>query len=235
MPPRPPPSPGWLTILLSITALAALWVNFAVDQVLRGLVGRMFGVPFNGMEISAGHAFLPTAIQGPTSALGAGAFALMVLSGAFVSALLAWGLYGFVRAVHAAGWLRAFALEWLTIALVWLPAAMAAAALPAGRGPGHELYARLGPPMAGRWTALALGLVALFLAAGVISVGAVAIGRAWMRADGLEFRRRLVRVTAGWPAVTALAMLAYAAGWGFSLWSLLFIFAALGALQVQTR
>jgi hypothetical protein len=235
MPPRPPPSPGWLTILLSITAAAALWVATLVDQVVRGLAGRLFGVPFSGIEFSAAHAFLPAAIQGPTTSIGAGAFAFMVLAGALVSALLAWGFYAFVRALHSAGWMRAFALEWVMVAMLWLPAAMAAAALPSGRGPGHELYARLGPPMAGKWTAVALGLVALFLAAGAIAGCAVAIGRAWMRADGVEFRRRLVRVTAGWPAVTALAILAYAGGWGPSLWSVLFLFAAMGALQVQTR
>ena len=235
MPPRPPPSPGVLTILCAIAAAAALWVSSAVDQVMRGLVGSLFGVPFQGLQIAADRAFLLTAIQGPTTSLGGGAFAAMVLAGALVSGLLAWLLYAFVRAVHSSGWLRAFALAWVTVALLWLPAAMAASTLSRGAGPGHELYARLGEPMAGRWTALALGLAGVFLAAGPISRCAVAVGRSWMRADGLEFRRRLVRVTVGWPAVTALALMAYAAGWAPSAWSLVFVVGALGALQVQTR
>jgi hypothetical protein len=235
MPPRPPPQPGPLTILCCIAAIAATWIAFAVDQVMRGLIGSLFGVAFTGVQLSDGHRYLLTALQGPTAGLGAGAFAFMVLAGAAVNLLLAWGLYGFVRAVHAAGWLRALALEWVMVALLWLPASMAAALLPSGNGPGHELYGRLGPPMAGRWTALAFSLVALFLAAGPISRCAVAIGRSWMRADGLEFRRRLVRVTAGWPAVTALLVMAYAAGWAPSAWAILFPAAALAALQVQTR
>jgi hypothetical protein len=235
MPPRPPPQPGPLTILCAIAAIVATWMSVAVDQLVRGFVGSLFGVPFLGVQVSDAHRFLLHALQGPSTSVGAGAFAFMVLGGAAANLLLAWGLYTFVRAVHAAGWLRAIALEWVVVALIWIPAAMAAALLSSGTGPGHELYARLGPPMAGRWAALALSLVALVMAAGPISRCAVAIGRAWMRADGLEFRRRLVRVTAAWPAVTALVILAYANGWAPSPWAILFPMAALLALQLQTR
>lgn len=223
-----------LTVLLSITAVVAFWVSCAVDQVARGLVGSMFGVPFLGMTLS-GPLWLPVAAQGSTQALGAGALATMVLAGAAAMVLLSWGLLGLVRAMHSSGWLRAFALEWRLVSLLWLPAAATLAVIPGGHGPAHELYTRLGPPMAGRWTALALGLVAIFLAASSISEAAVGVGRAWMRADALEFRRRLVRVTAGWPAVTAVFVLAYGAAWAPSPWALLPGVLGMLALQVQTR
>src|SRR5438045_1548570 len=111
MPPRPPPQPGPLTILCAIAAVAATWVSFAVDQGIRGLVGALLGVPFLGVQVSEAHRFLPQAVQGPVGSLGPGAFALMVLSGALLNLLLAGGFFVIIRAMHAAGWLRAFALE----------------------------------------------------------------------------------------------------------------------------
>lgn len=222
-------------MLCSIASAAAVWLCVAADQVARGLLGSMLGVPFRGLEISAAGRYLPVAQQGATTSLGPGGFALMVLGGAAMMVGLAFALYALVRTIHAAGWLRGLALAWITVALLWLPAALAIAVVPAGRGPVRELYARLGEPMAGRWTALALGVFVLVLSAGVVSRCAVAIGRAWMRADGLEFRRRLVRVTAGWPSVTALLAMSYVVGWAPAPWALLLPVAVLVALQFQTR
>src|SRR5262245_3718106 len=61
--------------------------------------------------------------------------------------------YGLVRVLRAGGWRKGLTLVSLIVALVWLPAALLAAALPRGAGPVGGLYARLGAPMAGRWTA----------------------------------------------------------------------------------
>ena len=230
MPPKPPPPPSTLTLLCSAAALAAVWLSTAVGQAARGVVGVALGVPLHGMVIGA--ASLPHAVQAEVR-LGPGAFTLMVLCGP-LAVLAAAGLLQVVTgALRAPGWLRGFALVWLVVALLWLPAAFAAAAL-AGKGPIGELYERLGAPLAGRWTAFALGVVLLLLVARVASRQAVATGRAWMRADALEFRRRLVRVTAGWPGVVAVGALAWWAGWAPTPWVVIFLTMVFISLQIST-
>jgi hypothetical protein len=56
-----------------------------------------------------------------------------------------------------------------------------------------------------------------------------------MRVDATEFRRRLVRVVAGYPAAIAMAAVAYTSGWmdaGFALsWSIVLFL----ALVYRTR
>lgn len=233
MPPRPPPTPGILAVLCSVAALAATWAAVAADQVVRGLAGAMMGVPFGGVAIT--RRYLVGANTPLPANLGPGGLAFVILSGAVALVILAWALYAFVQAARSSGWFRGLVLGWFVVALLWLPAALIVAALPGGSGPVQELYGRLGPPMAGRWTALALGILCLWLAAAGISRCAVALGRGWMRVDAVEFRRRMVRRTAGWPAVTVLLALSYIVGWAPTWWALSLPVAALTALHFQTR
>ena len=219
----------------SIAAVIATWVTVAVDQCLRGLVGSAVGVPWRGMALDAAHAWLPVAVQGQGSPSTVGAVALMTLAGAVAAPLLALGLHLLVTAFRSAGWLRGLALAWLVAASLWVPTALAAAVFPAASGPVAELYARLGEPQSGRWAALGLGLVLLWLVAGPLSAAAVAVGRNWMRVDGVEFRRRLVRVVAGWPGLVAAAVFLGVAGWARTPWMAPWPFAVLAAMHLRTR
>lgn len=169
------------------------------------------------------------AVQGPVG------WALVVI-GISLAILLATSLlYWLVAAMRTAGWLRAVALVWSVVGLLWIPTALAAAALNDGGGPGADLYGRLGEPQAGRWAAAALGLLVLAMVAGPASRRAVAIGRAWMRVDALEFRRRLVRVVAGWPGAVAAVVLAVGGGWGRTPLVFLWVMAVVGVFQLRTR
>jgi hypothetical protein len=160
----------------------------------------------------------------------------LVIIGISLGILLATSLlYWLVSVMRTSGWLRAVALVWSIVGLIWIPTALAAAALSPGGGPGADLYGRLGEPQAGRWAAAALGLVVLIVVAGPASSRAIAIGRSWMRADALEFRRRLVRVVAGWPGAVAVGVLAVAGEWGRTPLAALWIVAVLGAFQLRTR
>ncbi|MFI5280374.1 MAG: hypothetical protein ACHQU1_07755, partial [Gemmatimonadales bacterium] len=203
MPPRPPPSPPILTVLCSIAALAAVWVSLAVDQLARGVAGAMLGVPMGPITLG-GSRHLLMVFHGPLDGLGPWGFAFVILTGTLAVVVLALMLAAATTALRSPGWLRGFALAWVVVALLWVPAALAAGSAGRGAGPAADLYRRLGTPQAGRWTTAALALVILVLVAGTASARAVAVGRAWIRADGLGFRRRLVRVTAGWPAVVAM-------------------------------
>jgi len=234
MPPRPPPSPPVLTILCSFAAVVAVWLSIAVDQATRGLVGSLVGVPFRGLELSAANRWTVAALQGPTAALGPWGLAFMVLTGPVAALLLAAALHGLVTVMRSPGWLRGLSLAWIIVTLLWLPVALAAAVLPGHGGPVAELYDRLGDPRAGRWTAVLLAFVVLIVIGGIIAERAVAVGRSWMRADGLEFRRRLVRVTAGWPGATAAAALAFGAGWAPTAWSLVICITIIGVLRMRT-
>jgi hypothetical protein len=158
----------------------------------------------------------------------------LAVTGLGVAILLVTGsLYLLVNLVRAAGWLRAVVLISSTVGLLWLPTALVAGALDAG--PFAAVYGRLGEPQAGRWAAAALGLAGWLVLGGVASRRSIETGRSWMRVDGLEFRRRLVRVVAGWPAAVAVATLAFAAGWARNPLFLMWIAATVATLQLRTR
>lgn len=209
-------------------------MSIAVDQMVRGLVGSWSGVPFRGLGISADGRWMVVALQGPTTSLGAWGWAVMLLAGPLVALILAMALHALVSVVRTPGWLRGLSLAWIVVALIWLPVALASAALPGHAGPVAELYAHLGDPRAGRWTAALLAAVVLLVVGGAIARRAVAVGRSWMRADGLDFRRRLVRVTAGWPGVTAVAVLAFGVGWAPTAWALVICVTVLGTFRMRT-
>ncbi len=212
-----------------------MWVSVAVDQAMRGLLGMVLGSPLRGFALDPAHAWLPVIVQGPVAGQTVGGVALVALAGAVVIPLVALGLTLLLSSGRSWGWLQGFALVWLVVGALWLPTALAAAALPGSSGPVAELYARLGDPTAGRWTALALGTVLLGLVAGPVSGVAVSVGRRWMRADAPEFRRRLVRVVAGWPGlVAAVALLAVVNG-ARSPWLVPWPLAVLAAFHIRTR
>ena len=218
-----------------IAAVAAVWVSLAVDGLARGLMGVLFGVPIGDISVSARDLYALHVAHGSLDALGPWSFAGVLVAGTVSVIGGALALYTAASALRSPGWLRGFSLAWLVVALVWIPGALAAATVPGGAGPAAELYGRLGGPQAGRRAVAALALVVLALAAGPVSERAVATGRAWMRADGLGFRRRLVRVTAGWPGAAAALALGMGAGWAGNPWLLVVPAAVLGALHFRTR
>jgi len=232
VPPRPPPPPSTLTIVCSAAALAAFWVSVGVDQLMRGLVGSALGVPWHGIEISP-TSYLPRVLQAADGGLGPAAYTLMVIAGPIGILAAAGALQLFTVTFRAPSWLRGFALVWVVVALLWMPAACVAGPL-AGSGPVTALYARLGAPMAGRWTSVALGVVLLLAVSRLASRQAVQVGRSWMRADSLEFRKRLVRVTAGWPGIAAMAALAWWAGWAPTPWVVIYVTIVMISLQINT-
>lgn len=235
MPPRPPPSPPVLTVLCCVAAGAGAWISLAVDQLGRAAAGLVFGVPLSGFVLSAERNGVLVAVQGPSAHLGPWELTTMVLAGSVAVVALAVVQHVVVGAMRAPGWMRGLSLGWVVVSLLWLPMALAASTLPVPGGPVAELYTRLGSPMAGRWTAGALGLLVLLLTGGVIVERAVSVGRSWMRADGREFRRRLVRVTAGWPGVVAMLALAFGAGWAPTAWALVPCAAVVAVLQAETN
>jgi hypothetical protein len=220
-------------VLCSIAALAAVWVSLAVDQLARALAVALLGVPVGPVALS--DRFQLAVLHGPLDRIGPWGFTVVVLAGTVAVVGLSLLLAAASSAMRSPGWLRGFALVWVVVALLWIPAALAAASVRRGAGPVADLYRRLGTPRSGRWTAAALAVLVLILVAGPIATRAVAVGRAWIRADGLGFRRRLVRVTAGWPAVVAMLALGVGAGWASSPWLALFLVAMMAALQWRTR
>ncbi len=216
-------------VLCAVAALMAAWLALAADQALRMAVGRLAGAPPSSLALAPERGWTLVLVPGAGDSgpwVGAGMVAAGT-AGMVAAALL---LAGLVARFRAPGWLRAFALELYVVALLWTPTALAGAVAPGGRGPAAELYAGLGEPPAGRWAALGLALVLLVLAAGPIGRRTLSVARAWIRVDGPAFRRRAVRVTAGWPAVAALAGLGLVAGWAPSPLLALWLAAVLAAL-----
>lgn len=220
-------------MLSSIAALAAVWASLAADQLARALALWLLGVPIGPVALS--DRYLVLVFHGPLGRIGPWGFTFVMLAGTASVVCLALLLSAATSALRSPGWLRGFALAWVVVALLWVPAALVAGSVPRGAGPAAELYQRLGAPQAGRWTSAALALVILALVAGTISARAVAVGRSWIRADALGFRRRLVRVTAGWPAVIALIALGAFAEWARSPWLAAFPVAVMAALHWRTR
>lgn len=232
VPKRPPPTPPVLTTLSVLAALAACWIAVAVDQAARGAAGTLVGVAWSGLALTP--LYLVRVVQGATRALDAWPLTLVVLAGPV--AILGVGLAAHyaLELFRTPGWARALALELALLALLWLPTALFAAASPGGGGPVAELYRRLGDPQAGRWTAAGLALLTLWVVGRLAAARAIAVGRSWMRVDGLAFRRRLVRVVAGYPALAALAALVYTAAWSPPGWTALWLALVLGMLVLRT-
>lgn len=235
MPPRPPPPPRTLTILMCAAALAAAWVTAALDQLLRGLAGALAGASWTSTVLDPARAWTPVVTLGRAPDLTVGGVAVIALAGAFLVPAAAWVLAVLTTTFRSSGWLRAFALAWLVVACLWLPTALVAAAFPGASGPVAELYARLGDPQAGRRAAAVLALALLALLAGPVGARAVGTGRAWMRADAPEFRRRLVRVVAGWPGLVATGALLWVLEWGRTPWLAPWPLAVLAAFHLRTR
>lgn len=183
MPPRPPPPPRILVVLCSVAALAAAWLAILVEQATRGVLAATFGGEWPGLELTR-YFTLKEAGHGP--ALGAFSLLGVTLGGVAAPALAGVILAGVTGVFRTSGWFRALALELLVLGLLWLPTALAAAALPNGGGPILELYERLGDPPAGRWATLGVAFLTLWLLAGPAAARGVATGRSWMRADGVE-------------------------------------------------
>ena len=212
-----------------------MWASLAVDQLARGFAGTLAGIPVRGYRIAPERFYTLVLEQGSaTRALGVWEVSLAVVSGPLAILAVALLAAGLVNVLRPGGLLRGLTLAWIVVALLWLPVALLASALPGGRGPVAELYRGLGAPPAGRWTAAALGLVLLVLVAGWISRRAIEAGRRWMRADGVVFRRRLVRVTAGWPGVAVIAALVIVAGWVPPAWGAGLAAMVLGCLHYRT-
>lgn len=226
-----------LTVLCIIAALLVAWLAAALEQAVRGLAASAAGIPFRGLQLAEAPPWLVTASLGAPPALAPATWALVVLSGTAGLVVVFLAAYGVIQLARAGGITRALVLEGAVLALLWTPTMLAAAGSPGGGGggPAAELYRRLGDPQAGRWTAPALGLVLLVLLAPAVTNRAVAIGRAWMRADGQDFRRRLVRVVAGYPAAVALFALMVVAGWAGPAWAAGWCLVMLLTLRFRTR
>lgn len=220
-------------VLLTLAALAAGWLAVAVEQAARGAVGTLVGIPWSGLALSS--RFTLIAVPRPTAAtLGAGALTLVQLTGPLVLLVLALGTHFLLGLFRTRGWLKALALEWAVLALLWTPTALVVAVFENAGGPFAELYRRLGDPQAGRWATVGLGALLLWLLGRVVASRAIAVGRAWMRTDALEFRRRLVRVVAGYPVAIALGVVMVVGAWASPLWSVIWLTAVLGVLVVRT-
>lgn len=219
-------------VLLTVAALAAGWIAIAVEQVARGVAGLAVDVPLSGFALS--RTYTVVALQGPTAAVGVGAFAFVTLAGPATLLAAALVFHFLVGVFRTPGWLRGLALEWVVLALLWIPTVLAVAVFAEAGGPVAELYQRLGEPPAGRWGALGLGGLTLWLLARVAVGRTISVGRAWMRTDGLEFRRRLVRVVAGYPAIVALGAAMYLEAWAAPVWSAVWLVVVLGVLVMRT-
>jgi hypothetical protein len=213
VPPRPPPQPPTLTVLCIFAAAIMTWGAASLDLLARAGAGLLAGIPFTGAGISAEAPWLAIAEQGPAPEVGSGAMALVLLSGCAAVPAVTALLHGMADLVRTSGVTRALALEGFVVGLLWFPTALAAAAAPGGAGPVSTLYGRLGDPQAGRWAAALLALLLALLVAGPASRRTVAVGRAWIRADSPDFRRRLVRLVAGYPAALSICALMITAGW----------------------
>jgi hypothetical protein len=221
-------------VLCTIGASAAGWLAHALDVTARALAGAWAGVPWVGLRLGTEAPWLVAAVQGAEPPLGAGVVGLVTVSGSVALVIAALAAHFGSGLVRVSGVTRALALEAAVVALLWIPTAFAAAAWRGGGGPIGTLYARLGAPQAGRWVALPLAVVLLVLLAPVVARRALAVGRSWMRVDGLEFRRRLVRNLAGVPAATTLGTLMVVAEWAPAGWAVAWAVAMLVTLRMRT-
>jgi len=203
VPQRSPLSPPLLTAAAVLAAAPAAWLALAAEAVATGAIGWLAGFPWHGVAVSP--RFLLVTVRDSAGSHAPALWAVALLAGPVLAALVGLVLHVGVEMVRGAAWLRVLALEWVAFATLRLSALLAAGVMPGGRGPVDELYRRLGEPQSGRWSVALLALLALAGAGWLVARVAVEAGRGWMRVDGLSFRRHLVRVVAGYPALASLA------------------------------
>jgi hypothetical protein len=230
VPQREPLTPPLLTVAAVLAAFPAAWLALAADAALSGTVGALAGFPWHGLTLAP--SFTLRAVQVTSGSHPAALWAVALLAGPLGSALLALAAHGVVEVIRSPAWLRVLALELCAFALLRLPALLFAGVASAGRGPVNDLYARLGEPQSGRWSVGLLAVLMLAALAAVVGRRAVAVGRGWMRVDAREFRRRLVRVLAGYPVVAALAGWGVVMPWAPPLWIAGWLLLTLCALHV---
>ena len=217
MPQREPLSAPLLGALFVVAALAACWLVLAIENLAQGGAAALGGFVTHGVVFPPPYG-LPVVGQSLSGEHTAWSWAGLFLAGP--AAVLAVGLLAHLLAevIGAAAWLRVLAFETFAIAWLRLPLLIVAAGVPGGSGPLATLYERLGEPESGRWAAIGLGLLALWGIARLVGSRAVLVGRSWLRVDGGEFRRRLVRLMAGYPFVAASAAFVFERSFGNVPW-----------------
>jgi hypothetical protein len=216
VPQRAPLSPPLLAAACLVAAVPAAWIALGADALVSGAAGSLMGFPWSGLSLSP-H-FTVVAMQAMEGSHPPALWVIALLVGPAGSALLGLGVHLVLNLVRSAAWLRVLALEWAGFAALRLPALLIAGVLPGGRGPVDDLYRRLGEPQSGRWAVALLAVLSLWGVAVLVTRLAVGAGRDWMRIDGRPFRRHLVRVVAGYPALASLAAWSAITPWAGPAW-----------------
>ena len=233
VPQREPLSAPLLGALFVVTGAASGWLLFALEALVQGGAGAAAGFAWLGVTLTPPFG-LPAVRQGLEGLHGAGAWAVLLLSGPMVGLAAGAAAHLLAEALAAPGWLRAIGFEVFALAWLRLPLLVLAAGLRRGGGPVAALYERLGEPESGRWAALGLGLVILWGVSAFVAQRAVALGRDWLRVDGVEFRRRLVRIVAGYPFVASTAAFALVQPLGPVVWMAVGLLLVMACLAVRT-
>ncbi len=229
MPQRDPLSPPLLTLAGALAAIPAAWLALAADAVVGGAAGAAAGFAWPGVAVTP--SFTLTSGLDTGGSHPAAAWAVVLLAGPLGSVGLGLVAHGIAQLLRGLPWLRVVTFQWVAFATLRVPALLAAAVVPGGRGPLNDLYGRLGEPESGRWAVALLALLALWGGAALVARLAVGFGREWMRVDGPGFRRRLVRVVAGYPVLVALAAWSILASWAGPGWMAAWLVLTLAALQ----
>jgi len=233
VPQREPLSAPLLGALFVVAGAASGWLLFAFEALVQGGVGAAVGFPWQGVVLSPPFG-LPSVRQGVEGLHGPGGWALLLLAGPLVGLAVGAAAHGLAEALAAPGWVRALAFEGFAIAWLRLPLLVLAAGLRRGSGPLSELYDRLGEPESGRWAALGLGVIILWGVSALVARRAVALGRDWLRVDGVEFRRRLVWIVAGYPFLATTAAFALVEPLGPVSWVAAGLLLVMAALAIRT-
>jgi hypothetical protein len=229
VPRQDPLSPPLLALGGALAAIPAVWLALASDAVVGGAVGGLAGFPWTGLALTPTYTLVSSrAMDGPHAPV---ALVFVLVAGPAGAAVLGLATHALAQGLRGLAWLRLVTFEWASFAVLRLPALIAAAVLPLGRGPMDVLYHRLGEPQSGRWAAGLLALLALWGAGWLVARMAVETGREWMRVDGRVFRRHLVRTVAGYPALAGLAAWSVVAPWAGPVWMGGWLILTFGALQ----
>lgn|GEM_PF-6907464 len=212
---------------------AAGWLLFAFEELVRGGAGAAAGFPWIGVALAPPFG-LPSVRLGLEGVHGAGGWAILLLAGPLAGLAAGALAHWLAETLVAPGWLRALCFEVFAFAWLRLPLLVLAAGVRRGGGPLAGLYDRLGEPLSGRWAALGLGAVILWGVSALVARRAVGLGRDWLRVDGLEFRRRLVRIVAGYPFLATTAAFALSEPLASPAWTAVGLGLVMGCLALRT-